>query len=160
MKEKIDWLSSLEQENFKVDNISDWKEKISPRWEKYLENPEQDIIDYNWMQFFTLAAAIRETKASGKHMPYSYKSYENLIKRKYKGKHLLDRKWKIQEFFKWENIQLPGVRYPWDEEPLMDVWDEFMFWCEDGSNFGWSNEKLSWNHNNDARLFQVRCVKD
>jgi hypothetical protein len=163
-KEEIEWLPKLAENNFRVEDTSNWKEITDPNGIKVKENPEWDVWEYlkwakKWEQLFTKASAIRETKAAGKKLPASSKVFEDIIKQKYK--------WDYQAFLLWEGYKdkdgnktskFCGWRDPYYKR-FYDIAEVFNVWCEDGSNFDGDNFGWSHSSDNDNYGFSVRCVQ-
>ena len=58
----------IEKELFTIDS-SNWETMKNDIWQEYKQNPEWDIREYDWYQYFTWGSAMRETQKVGKRIP-------------------------------------------------------------------------------------------
>ena len=164
IKEVLENIPELEDENFKVDSTKRTKIEEDENGVRVKINPEWDIREYIWgvqknliwEQLFTYDSALRETRKVGKKLPPSW-MIENIKNKKYRWHetYLADHK----AFLKGEKIKLSGRRTPGNEN-FSNINRAFGMRCEDGSYFSCYKVQISQVGREDKRsAFSVRCVK-
>jgi hypothetical protein len=152
----------LEKDNFKIDadltleeKLNKWRHFIDDNYNRILEHPKKDIREVWWEQFFTIEAAIRETKNIKKQLPESKKDIFLILQ------YYIENYWSswYNEFLKQNNLSFKWY-FDTDKKDINNQWNEldFILWNWKYLYFIW--DRIIDDNENKDYWFIVRCLDE